>query len=306
MENANSQPEGFTRADSDFFSRGTRCSGWLYLAKGVESPPVVIMAHGFAAEKTFGLAAYAERFVEEGIAVYVFDYRCFGDSDGEPRNLVNPSRHCQDWKAAIVHVRNLPEIDHGKIALWGTSFSGGHVIVTAAQDPNIAAIISQVPHVDPFSTAGRMRPKDLLRSWIAASRDVFRLITRRRPYYIPVVGDPGSRAFLNTPDAKPGYFSIIPEGHDWRNECPARTFFTAMLYRPIAKAKRVRCPALVVLAEKDSLVSPESVERAAARMENARLVRMPVGHFDVYTGDGFNETVELETDFLKEHLINAD
>jgi alpha-beta hydrolase superfamily lysophospholipase len=54
------------------------------------------MAHGFAAEKTFGLAAYAERFAAEGIAVYVFDYRCFGDSDGQPRNLVSPSRHLQD------------------------------------------------------------------------------------------------------------------------------------------------------------------------------------------------------------------
>ena len=306
MENVNSQTEGFIRTESDFFSRGIRCSGWLYRPKGVESSPVLIMAHGFGAEKIFGLPAYAARFVKEGIAIYIFDYRCFGDSDGEPRNLVNPFRHCQDWKAAIVHVRNLPEIDHGKIALWGTSFSGGHVIVTAAQDPDITAIISQVPHVDPFSTLGRVRLKDLLRSWISAWRDVFRRLTFRSPYYIPVVGDPGTRAFLNTPDAKPGFLSLIPEGYEWRNECPARILFTAMLYRPIAKAKRVKCPALIVLAEKDSLVSPRSVERAAARMENATLVRMPVGHFDVYTGDGFDEMVELEADFLKEHLINAD
>ena len=306
MENANTQSEGFTRTDSDFFSSGTRCAGWLYRPRGVESPPVVVMAHGFAAEKTFGLAAYAERFVKEGMAVYVFDYRCFADSDGEPRNLVNPFRHCQDWKAAIVHVRNLPEIDQGRIALWGTSFSGGHVIVTAAQDPDITAIISQVPHVDPFSTVGGVRLKDMIRSSIAAWRDVFRRLTFRSPYYIPVVGDPGSRAFLSTPDAKPGFFSLIPQGYEWRNECPARIFFTAMLYRPITKAKRVKCPALVILAEKDSLVSPKSVERAAARMGNARLVRLPVGHFDVYTGDGFNETVELETDFLKQHLTNSD
>lgn len=306
MENANTQSEGFARTDSDFFSRGTRCSGWLYLPKGVESPPVVIMAHGFAAEKTFGLAAYAERFVKEGMAVYVFDYRCFGDSDGEPRNLVNPFRHCQDWKAAIVHVRDLPEIDQGRIALWGTSFSGGHVIITAAQDPDITAIICQVPHVDPFSTVGGLRVKGLLRSSIAAWRDVFRRLTFRGPYYIPVVGDPGTRAFLSTPDAKPGFFSLIPQGYAWRNECPARIFLTAMLYRPIARAKRVKCPALVILAEKDSLVSPKSVERAAARMKNARLVRLPVGHFDVYTGNGFDEAVELQVDFLKEHLISTD
>ena len=311
------QQEGFTKTDSDFFSskspegsrrlvdQGTRCSGWLYRPKGAESPPIVIMAHGFAAEKTFRLPAYAERFVKEGMAAFVFDYRCFGDSDGMPRNLVNPYRHVQDWKAAIDHVRGLPNINHDRLALWGTSLSGGHVIVAAAHDPNITAIVSQVPFVDSLATLKNMGLVQTVRSLIPALRDVFRLLTLRSPYCVPVVGDPGTLACINTPGAKPGYFSMIPEGSSWKNECPARIFFTIALYRPTTVAKRVRCPALVIMAEKDSICPPQSVEKAASRMEKASLISMPMGHFDVYTGEGFEEAVEVETRFLREHLINA-
>ena len=129
--------EDFTRTDVDFVSSGTRCAAWLYRPRGVARPPVVIMAHGFGAERTFGLPAFAERFAAAGLATLLFDYRGFGQSDGQPRNLVSPRRHVQDWKAAIAAARRLPEVDTDRIALWGTSYSGGHVIVAASEDPAI-------------------------------------------------------------------------------------------------------------------------------------------------------------------------
>ena len=79
------------------------------------------MAHGLAAERAFGLASFAQRFAQKGMAVFVFDYRNFGDSQGEPRNLVSPKRHLQDWQAAMAHVGRLTEVDRGRIALWGSS-----------------------------------------------------------------------------------------------------------------------------------------------------------------------------------------
>ena len=93
--------EDFTRTDVDFVSSGARCAAWLYRPCGVVRPPVVIMAHGFGAERTFGLPAFAERFAAAGLATLLFDYRGFGGSDGQPRNLISPRRHVQDWKAAI-------------------------------------------------------------------------------------------------------------------------------------------------------------------------------------------------------------
>lgn len=97
------------RIDSDFLSDGTSCVGWLYLPDHISQPPVVIMAHGIAAERTFGLPDFAERFVERGLGVFIFDYRNFGDSDGQPRNLVNPYRHVHYWEAATSHVQTLRE-----------------------------------------------------------------------------------------------------------------------------------------------------------------------------------------------------
>ncbi len=44
-------------------------------------------------------------FAHSGLAVFLFDYRNFGGSDGEPRNLVVPQRHVQDWRAALAHIK---------------------------------------------------------------------------------------------------------------------------------------------------------------------------------------------------------
>jgi pimeloyl-ACP methyl ester carboxylesterase len=294
------------RTDSDFHSQGTRCAGWLYLPEGVTEPPVVIMAHGFAAERTFRLPAYAERFVDRGLAVLLFDYRNFGASDGEPRNLVSPRRHVQDWHAAIAHVRGLPNVRTGKIALWGSSFSGGHVTVVAARDGGIAAIVSQIPFVDGLSTLDTLGLQYTLKALTAGFRDLGRALTFRAPYYVPVVEDPERFGIMNRPDSKPGYLAIVPEESSWRNECPARIVLAASFYRPLSFAGRVTCPAFVLLAEKDTLIPARTVERLAARMPRAELVRVPLGHFDVYVGDAFEETANLEADFLERHLLGKD
>ncbi len=296
---------GFSRIESDFSSRGTRCSGWLYLPEGVSEPPVVVMAHGFAAEKTFRLPAYAEVFADRGLAVFLFDYRNFGGSDGEPRNLVSPRRHLQDWRAAVSHVRSLPNVRTGKIALWGSSFSGGHVAVVAAGDPGITAIVSQVPFVDGLAALDSLVAAHTLKGLLAGFRDLGRILTFRSPYRVPVVEDPDRFGIMNRPDSKPGYLAIVPEESSWKNECPARILLAVPFYRPVSFASRVKCPALVLLAEKDTLIPTAAVERFAAGMPRAEVVRVPLGHFDVYRGDAFEETAEREADFLERHLLSG-
>jgi pimeloyl-ACP methyl ester carboxylesterase len=261
------------------------------------------MAHGFAAERTFGLEPYAERFAERGMAVFLFDYRNFGASDGEPRNLVHPIRHIQDWEAALAHVRGLEAVDAGRIGLWGSSFSGGHVIVTAARDGRISAVVSQVPFVDGLSTVTLLGMKFTARALVEGIKDVVAMILRRSPHYVPVVGDPNTFAVMNTPESRPGYLALVPEGSAWRNECPARILLMATLYRPIMWAEKVKCPALLVRAENDSLISPVAVERTAERMTRSTMISFSVGHFDVYFGDTFEQVVGLEADFLAKHLV---
>ena len=117
--------------------------------------PLVIMAHGFAGEKRFGLLPFARRFVASGLAVLLFDYRHFGGSAGEPRNLVSIQNQQDDWRAAISFAATIPGIDTARIALWGTSLSGGNVLAVAASNRAIAAVVAQVPMVDvPMSLRG--------------------------------------------------------------------------------------------------------------------------------------------------------
>ncbi|MFW6113420.1 MAG: alpha/beta hydrolase [Actinomycetota bacterium] len=293
----------FSREDSDFLSQGIRCAGWLYRPEGVSRPPVVIMAHGFAAERTFRLPEFAGKFLERGMAAFLFDYRNFGGSDGEPRNLVSNSRHLRDWEAAVAHVRGLPGIDPDRIALWGSSFSGGHVIVTASRDPEIAAIVSQVPFVDGLTTAYMTGFKHAVQATVAGVKDVFRMLSGRDPYYVPVVSEPDTFGLMNSPDALPGYMAIVPEDSDWENRCPARAVLELLLYRPVAHARQVRCPAMVIMADKDALIYPRSVEKTASCMREVTLIHLEAGHFDVYVGDMFEKVAGAEADFLSRHLL---
>jgi alpha-beta hydrolase superfamily lysophospholipase len=110
-----------------------QCSAWLYLPKGVERPPVVVLAHGLGAQKDFGLGTYSEAFARNGIAAFVFDYRGFGGSTGEPRHWISPQRHLEDYRSAVAYIRsNLTHVvNPDQMVLWGTSLAGGHALVTA-------------------------------------------------------------------------------------------------------------------------------------------------------------------------------
>jgi len=291
------------KIDSNFLSKSTICAGWLYLPDKAKKPPVVIMAHGLASERTFRLPAFAEKFAEKGMAVFIFDYRSFGDSDGKPRNWVSPKRHLQDWEAAVNHVKTLDEVNSDKIGLWGSSFSGGHVLVTAAKTPGISAVVSQVPFVDGISTTMKFDVKFQLTGIFKGLNDFFRMITFREPFYVPVVGDPDTFAVMNTPESKSGFMAIVPDDSKWENRCPARILLTLPMYRPTGYVRRIKCPVLIINGDKDSLITDKAVQKTAKKIKNIKFVTMPVGHFDVYHGDIFEQVVKLEAEFLYDNLL---
>jgi len=298
------------RTDSDFVSQGTRCGAWVFMPEatpGGSPPPIVVMAHGFGGQREMRLPAFAERFASRGIAVLVFDYRCFGASDGTPRNWIDPSRHLADWRAAVDHARSLPEVDGSRLGLWGTSFSGGHVLATAAALDGVSAVVSQVPFVG-FDSSQTPRPPlgPALRILGAGCIDRVRGALGASPHYIRIVGTPDELALMNTPDAMDAFNELVPAGSDWRNETPARVIFTMQRYRPLDDAEHITCPVLLVAAENDSLIPIASVDAAAQKIPDCEYVRLPnIGHFEPYTGDVFARVANLEADFLCRHLLQA-
>ncbi len=158
------------------------------------------------------LDAYAERFSAAGYACLVFDYRNFGDSEGQPRQLLDISMQLADWAAAVAYARTLPGIDPDRIGLWGTSFGGGHVIATAARLPGIAAAVAQCPFTDGIVSARTLSPSIFTRVGVLAARDLVAARLGKPPVMVSAVGKPGEVALMNAPDAYPGYLRLVPEG----------------------------------------------------------------------------------------------
>ena len=127
---------------------------------------------------------------QAGISALAFDYRNFGESTGKPRQLLDISRQLTDWRSAVAFARTLPSVDPARIGLWGTSLSGGHVIEIAAEDPTIAAVISQSPFVDGPATLreqlSRAGSRAVVRLTLAGARDQLRALAGRPPHLVPV------------------------------------------------------------------------------------------------------------------------
>lgn len=292
----------FNRSDRDFLSQGIRCAGWLYQPDTVDHPPVVVLAHGFAGERAFGLERFAEAFAENGYAAFVFDYRTFGDSEGSPRNNVDPTDHGQDWDAAIAHVRTLHGIDPNRIVLWGTSLSGAHVVCAAARDGKIAATISQVPLSGMPKNAPRPPLTMLARIAAYVLWDGLKTALTGRPCYIPVVGPPGSVAALSTPECEPGYRALIPEGKIFHNQTPAKALIKLARYDPLAVADQVTCPALVIAGEEDSLIPVKQARSMSSRLPRGEFYTLGCNHFAVYRGEWFDANIRLQLEFLAKRI----
>lgn len=195
------------RDDLTFLSSGVRCAAWMYRPAGVECPPLVILAHGLGGTRHMRLDAYARRFTEAGYAALVFDYRGFGDSEGLPRQIVNVRQQLDDWHAALAFARAELDVDHGRIALWGTSFGGGHVLQIAAEDSAVRAVVAQCPFTDGVASVTKRfltAPLSAAVLFVAAILDAVGAVFRRRPVLMPMAGTAWMPAFLAAPDSLSG------------------------------------------------------------------------------------------------------
>lgn len=293
-----------TRIDSDFESAGTRCAAWLYLPDDEAAPRgCVVMAHGFSATREDGLAPYAQSFAEAGLAVLVFDYRCFGASDGEPRQQLDIGMQLDDWRAAVRHARGLPDVDGSRVGLWGSSFSGGHVITIAAEDHAVAAVVAQAPYVDGLATVRIMQPSVVLRAGVVAVRDQVAKLRGHQRVLLPAAGRPGETAALTAPEVVPGFAMIVGEKSQWHNGVTAAVFLRIPGYSPLRRVSRVAAPLLLGICDRDATVPPAAAERAAARARRAEVIHYDCGHFEIYVGDLNARARADQTAFLLRHLV---
>lgn len=270
------------------------------------------MAHGFGGIRAARLDAFAERFRQAGVAALVFDYRHHGTSEGRPRGLIDIAKQREDYRAAITYVRGLAGINPHKVAVWGTSFSGGHVLSVVADDHRIAAGVLTNPYVD--GPAGIAKTRRVTRIGVrlalarAAVMDELRRVRGREPHRVAIAGPPGSAAIFTTPDAAPGFESILPPDRSrwgWEPAVPARIVLRIATDRPARRLSDIGCPLLVSVCDRDQIAPVRPAVRVARMARYGELYRYPFDHFDVFAGAGFERVVRDQTAFLRRTLLEA-
>ncbi len=299
------------RRDIEFNAEGVTLRGWFYYPDDATGPvPTVVMAHGFSAVKEMYLDRYAEVFSQAGLGVLVFDNRNFGASDGEPRQEIDPWAQVRDYRHAITFARTLPEVDRERIGVWGSSYSGGHVLVLGAIDRRVKCVVSQVPLVSGYRNVLRLVRNDLipqLRAQFDADREArFR---GQPPAMVAVVAEDPTKTpcALPTPDSWQWFTETgRTRAPAWRNEVTLRSVEMLMEYEPWVYIDRIApTPLLMVVAANDVLTPTDLALEAYNRaLEPKKLVILPGGHFDAYTTD-FELAAGAARDWFVQHLTGA-
>ncbi|HVJ88155.1 MAG TPA: alpha/beta fold hydrolase [Labilithrix sp.] len=292
---------------------GTKLEGWLFVPDCVRKPPIVVMAPGLGGTKDGLLEPFAWTFVERGIAVLSFDYRCFGGSDGLPRHWVSPPRHREDYEAAIAFAqRELGDtVDASRVGLWGSSFSGGTALLTVARRDDVRAVVVQCPYL---KTPPHLEPRGLAMARFAflATLDMMRIFP---PVYIPLFGRPGEWAFATSAEnpsaaafdqpAGSNFWRLLPKPPlgGWENRMLARGLATLDEAVPMDELDKVHCPVLLVAADRDDMVPRAFVEEAHMRLSGrSEFVSYECGHFDLYVGEVHAENARRQADFFARTL----
>jgi fermentation-respiration switch protein FrsA (DUF1100 family) len=297
------------RKDIEFKTNdGVTLRGWYYLPEGTEEKfPTVIMAHGYSAVKEMYLDSYAEVFCNAGFAALVFDHRNFGASDGEPRQEIDPWRQINDYRDAITFAGTLPEVDKNRIGIWGSSFSGGHVIVVAALDRRVKCVVSQVPLISGHRNARRLIRSDFIAGLQAQfNGDRESRYAGNPPAMLKVVEEePGEPCAFPTDDSASWFLETHKlRAPAWKNEVTLKSIEMFMDYEPGQYISYISpTPFLLAVGAGDHLaLSDIAFEAYEQAREPKKLLVLPGGHFDAYTGEGFKMCSSAQCDWFVQHL----
>jgi hypothetical protein len=285
---------------------GVTLRGWHYTPDGRGPWPTIVMAHGFSAVKEMYLDRFAEAFAAAGLAALVFDNRNFGASDGAPRQEIDPWQQINDYRDAISFAETLPETAPGRLGVWGSSYSGAHVLALGAIDRRIGCVVSQVPLISGHRNGRRLIRADQVAPVLAmCADDRRRRYAGEAPATIPVVApDAATPAVLPTPDSYQWFTdTCAARAPAWRNEVTLRSVELFLGYEPGAYIAQISpTPLMLVVALGDHLtVADEALAAYERALQPKRLVTLKGGHFDAYVAD-FGASSGAAAAWFQEHL----
>ena len=299
------EPLAFVERDVELEIAGDLCRAWFLVPEPASEPVCcVVMAHGFGLTRHCGLREIAAGLAEGGHAVVLFDYRRFGDSSGQPRQVVSFRRQREDWVAAIAFARAQPEVDPARVVLWGFSLGAGHALATAADDRGIAAVVAVAPMFDGISSAmAALRawsPSDFLRIVVRAARDWIGAPLGRSPVTLPLAARPGELGLLTSENVHRDLQTVVPA--DFDHAIAARIALIFWTYLPGRRLLRFRRPLLLLVLQSDGINPPGPTLRRARQCDSATIVELDCGHLEVLSEPHRRRVLGLTRGFLHERV----
>ncbi|CAN5269128.1 alpha/beta hydrolase [soil metagenome] len=295
------------RTDIAFDSDGATLRGWLYRPDDASGlTPIIVMAHGFSATKELFLDDFAEVFCAAGFACLVYDHRNFGDSGGELRGEIDPWAQISGYRDAISFARSLDGIDGERIGVWGSSYSGGHVLVVAAFDRRVKCVVSHVPAISGWGSLSRTIPAAAwpkIRAGFDADREArFR---GEAPQMTPVVPErEGAEGTLTSPDAARFFLAMRERAPTWENAITRKSVEMIIEYEPGLYIDRIGDTPLLMIVAMQDVITPADLALSAFERATGpkKLVKFECGHFDPYNGPLFPENSAVQRDWFVQHL----
>ena len=255
------------------------------------------------------LDRFGEAFAAAGFAALVFDNRNFGASDGQPRQEIDPWLQIRDYRDAITYCSSLPATDPERIGIWGSSYSGAHVLVIGAIDRRVKCVVAQVPMISGLANVRRLVRADVigpLRQMFTADRAA--RYRGEAPAMVPVVSnDPAQPCALPTPDSWTWFTETgASRAPSWRNEVTLRSVEMLTEYEPGVHVPHISpTPLLMVVASQDHLtVADLALAAYETALEPKKLVLLNGGHFDAYIAD-FDAAAGAAVAWFGQHLGRA-
>lgn len=297
-----------TRTDVTFASGTDTCHGWLYLPpnRSGARTAAVAMAHGLSGVKEMDLPVFAERFCAAGLAVLVFDYRHFGASTGLPRGQLFPALQLEDYRNAVSFLQEQPSVDPQRIGVWGTSFSGGHVLHLGAFDRRVKAVVSQVPTISAFANAQRIHhPEALAAAMERISEDRRQRFRSGGVTTVPVVAPPGMPCLLPGRLEYERLMEQAPSAPGWQNAVTTESFEKILEYAPAAGIRYISpTPLLMIIAGRDTLTPADlAFDAFSQAVEPKKVVWLQCTHHEVYhRADALETALTEATNWFTTHL----
>jgi alpha-beta hydrolase superfamily lysophospholipase len=287
------------KQDVEFYSEGSRIKGILYVPDNdKEKNPAIVLCHGFAGFKELLLPAYAEEFCQKGFIALTFDYRGFGESEGE-RGKLSPRAQVTDIRNAITFIMSLPGVDAHRLGLWGTSFGGANAIVTTALDKRVKCLCVQLAfgngeRVITGGLTGEEREKlesMLMKVWTRA-------VTQNKIMQVPI------NKILTDEQSIEFYNKTVADFPGLDIKIPFLTIKETMEYQPEKYVDSVHVPILIIGAENDKVNPKEESEILYQKANSPKelLIIKGATHYQCYEGEKFSEVVTSQLQWFGKYL----